>query len=177
MPTTIGTLNIAGHTKGHLVGNYDILDGHGTGQAIVTFSFNFTPPPQFRGISCYLQVKGLIIDLDSGLTNITTNDVKTYAVSLNLPQPNSVSWVEKNYSTVGTPKVFTGRNTVIGYYNSQGDVVQAPRILVNMPDGQTELTVSITPTNGEFFTVSTTDTDYLGGFVSILAELIPLDMI
>lgn len=122
-------------------GPASLNDGH------LESTFNFKPPSNISGRSCYLKVTN-VAAMVTGVESITA--FNTYFITMDLPQPFSYATVNYEISQA-TPadkrmRIQDGRNNVVAIYSSAGvkttdggyndsSPYNFPRILVEIPDG------------------------------------------
>lgn len=114
------------------------------GQYTATFDFVFDPPSNVRGCSCYLKVKQASIAF---ATTVPTNtSTSTYLISTSLSQPhsfNSVNDVLGYPSPIDANRLSNGPSKVVAMITGLSMAVEAPQILVNIPNGPEKVTITI----------------------------------
>jgi hypothetical protein len=140
------------------------------------FSVLFKPPEPINGKVCYLKVKSFFINEDHD--NEAVDLESTWLLNLDWSQPNSISYIYdeidntttgRSYPRKGSPNQTVAMLTKL--VNGHTCQVEHPRCLVEIPNGQHPLKVTVQR-------VTDAVTDYAGYTIwgiTFNAEIIPVE--
>lgn len=137
------------------------------------FDFLFDPPSNIRGRSCYLQVK----QASMMFAIKPTEDIygTNYLISTSLYQPHSFNSVNDAYSFQPNPDsnyLPNGPSKVVAMLTGINLLGEAPKILVNIPNGPEKIRISIQAvTDINQFTVD------VPPHLTLLMEIVPASII